>query len=100
MSELGDYGHTYLECSNCQRKLVDVWVTQDLPQFQWKVQSTCPYCPGERSFVYPITGAFRYAGYGVEDADGLDVDVKILVNNIKYEGDLVLFQTALPLKGA
>lgn len=78
---LVDGGHTYLECSSCGNKLIDIFHTQPDAidprtgePFQWKMRAQCCYC-GDKSYIKDITGKFHIGGYGEDKEDDPNDDI-------------------------
>lgn len=89
-----DGPHTILECSNCQKSLVDVWSVQPDQPFNWKVKAKCCYC-GDTSFEKDVTGLFRYSG-AQEPTENDPEDTRLVtqVTHMDVDGEKVLFYTA------
>lgn len=102
---LKDGGHIFLECSNCNKQLVDIFIVkpdakkEDGTLITWRCQAECCYC-NDKSFVKEVNGIFRPAGIiklneNSEDAYKNLVDIV----DIKYDEDFVLFKTARSING-
>lgn len=69
---LKDYGHVYLNCSNCLAPLADIWIVdKDFP-VDWKFKAECPHC-NDASFVKEVRGKF-YLGPGCINKDKTDIE--------------------------
>lgn len=79
---LKDGGHVILRCSNCDRPLADVFVTQPgklVPgtntPFTWRLRARCCYgCTRpngspEHSFIETVEGLYHLGGYGEDNPD-------------------------------
>ncbi len=103
---LKDAGHFIIECSNCLKPLVDLWLTRPGERIRykdgkeiktlnvvWKVQATCCYC-GDHSFVQEIQGGFHSGP--IFESRGENDDVKLHdVDDPIVDGNRVLFNTRL-----
>lgn len=83
-----DGGHIYLECSNCRKKLADLWITNPEFDAKWNVRANCPFC-GDHSYNKEIHGMFAAAGYFINDSEGEDLSVYCSTNleNIEMKED-------------
>jgi len=89
-----DGGHVILECSSCNKPLVDVWSVQPDQPFEWKVKAKCCYC-GDSSFQKEVKGLFRYSGaQKPSDTDAEDTTLVTQVTHLEADGQNVLFYTA------
>lgn len=70
---LVDGGHLILACSNCDKKLIDIFITQPTAPFKWRAKAKCWSC-GDESFWKEFEGRFSPAGFGKETVDGQDFD--------------------------
>ena len=95
-----DGGHVILECSNCNKQLVDIFIVkpdakrEDGSDFIWRCQAQCCYC-NDKSFIKEIKGIFRPGSIikiSAENPDHYDNIVDIA--DISYEDDFVFFKTA------
>lgn len=57
-SHLTDGEHVAFNCSNCNKLLAKVWLTQPDFQMTSKIVANCPYC-GDKSFEKAVEGAFH-----------------------------------------
>jgi hypothetical protein len=67
-----DGGHQYIKCSNCEKILLDIWITMPDLDADMDVEANCPFC-GDKSFRTTIHGGFAPAGYFVQKPDSEDV---------------------------
>lgn len=80
--EFKDGGHIILNCSNCGKPLVDIWITVPKLDVVNYVRAECCYC-GDFSFIHTIKGGFRYSGI-IEYINGSDDYKQItMVSNIE-----------------
>jgi len=80
-------------CSNCDKKLVQVVVTEKDDQVVWKAKARCCYC-GDSSFTKTFTGHFSYKGDDVNEPthpDGLRALTNVV--DVAYENDTIVFVT-------
>jgi DNA-directed RNA polymerase subunit RPC12/RpoP len=78
-----DGPHHILSCSNCRKKLVDIWVTRPHENSQWNMYAKCCYC-NDRSMYTKVNGGFTY--YGIENqTDILDVDIDETQNIVMFK---------------
>lgn len=83
-----------LECSNCNKPLVDIRSTNPDQPFLWKVKAKCCYC-GDSSFEKEIRGLIKYFGAQVpKDGDSSEVVVVTRIAHLEADGEKVLFHTA------
>ncbi len=97
-----DGGHVLLSCSSCNRKLVDVFVTNPHAKhpltgepFCWSLRATCCFC-GDKSFPVEVKGLFHKGGWGEIKRDDVTEDVpqtKISHEEIAEDGVSVTFFT-------
>lgn len=87
---LQDGGHNYLTCSNCKKKLVDLWVTNAGLDRSFKYRANCPYC-GDKSFEKTIKGGVAVAGIYKEIDEDNDVALT-LVENFDIIGDTIEYK--------
>lgn len=90
---LKDGGHVLLRCSNCNKPLCDIFVTQPgkkMPgtnePFEWRVRARCCYgCKNhegkpETSYIEKIIGLYHLGGHGIPNpANPDDPDDNIVV---------------------
>jgi hypothetical protein len=102
---LKDGGHIFLECSNCNKKLVDIFIVkpdakkEDGTPIKWNCQAECCYC-NDKSFIKEISGIFRPAGIIKLNEDSEDAYKNITdITNIDYDDDFVFFKTARSING-
>ena len=56
--EVTNHKHEVIRCSNCEKGLVDVWVTRpDFPIAQ-ALRADCPFC-NDQSYIVDIQGGFH-----------------------------------------
>jgi hypothetical protein len=98
-SSYEDGGEILFCCSNCDEKLVVLWITRpneklDKKPLKWKMRAKCCYC-GDYSFVKEVVGGFHYKGYDLPHPNGNPEDVIPLVNVIDFrrEKDVLTFIT-------
>tara|TARA_Y100001938_G_scaffold131336_1_gene188320 strand:- start:3004 stop:3252 length:249 start_codon:yes stop_codon:yes gene_type:complete len=66
-----------LECSNCSKKLVEIWIKNSSDKLS-KVRAECCYC-GDRSYSVEVRGEFYIGGTdnasleGVEEKNGTQI---------------------------
>ena len=102
---LKDGGHVILECSNCNKPLVDIFIVkpdakkEDGSDFIWRCQAECCYC-NDKSFIKNVVGIFRPAGI-IKITDENEECYKNIVNivDIEYDNDYVLFKTSRSKNG-
>lgn len=51
-----DLGHVFLECTNCDVSLVDVWIIEETDEVH-KIKAVCMEC-GDGSFYKEVKGKF------------------------------------------
>ena len=97
---LVDGGHIILECSNCNKPLVDIFIVkpdakrEDGSDFLWRCQAECCYCK-DKSFIKEVKGIFRPGGIIKVSPDNPDsYDNIVDIADINYEDDYVLFKTS------
>lgn len=103
---LVDGGHTYIECSSCGAKLIDVFHTRPDAidpgtgkPFHWKLQATCGFC-GDTSYVTEVTGKYHLGPYGVDKQDDETDDVILLsIDKIEPVDDKLIIHTIQRSKG-
>tara|TARA_E500000331_G_scaffold227526_1_gene217766 strand:+ start:1413 stop:1658 length:246 start_codon:yes stop_codon:yes gene_type:complete len=61
---------TTLECSNCSKKLVEVWV-KNSENKKTKLRAECCYC-GDKSYAVEIKGDFYVGGTDFASVDGIE----------------------------
>jgi hypothetical protein len=83
-----------LECSSCNKPLVDVRTTNPEQPFVWKVRAKCCYC-GDTSFEKEVHGLLRYFGaQAAKEEDSSDVVLLTRIAHLEADGDKVIFHTA------
>ena len=97
---LKDGGHVILECSNCNKPLVDLFIVkpnekrEDGTDFIWKCQAGCCYC-NDKSFITEVKGIFRPGGIIKVSDENEDVYRNIVdIVDIEYDDNFVLFKTS------
>lgn len=88
-----------LQCSNCDKKLVNIWVTKPKQTIhgkpaKWNVRAECCYC-GDISFTKEIVGGFRYTGFYLPNPNSKnpeDVIEKTKITDVTGE-DVLTFHT-------
>lgn len=92
-----DGGHIYLECSNCRKKLADLWITNPELDTNWNVRADCPFC-GDHSYNKEVAGGFAAAGYFINDSEGEDISVYCSTNlddiQMDYDKGLVIIKVS------
>lgn len=96
---LKDGGHIILECSNCNKPLVDILVVkpdakrEDGSDIVWKCQAECCYCK-DKSFMTEIKGIFRPGGIiKIDDKNEDNYENIVDLADVQYEDNFVLFKT-------
>lgn len=82
------------ECSNCDKKLVEVVITEEDSSFHWTARAKCCYCQEEFSFQKEFCGHFSYKGYDVVDnlhPDGFKPLTNVI--DVNYDKGLLTFIT-------
>lgn len=85
-----DGEHVILRCSNCNRKLVDVWITSPEEVVTSTVLAKCGYC-GDKSFEKKIKGSFHI---GATD-ESLILDTQFLDINMDSTRTIITSQKVL-----
>lgn len=94
-----DGGHIYLKCSNCNKDLVDIWITQPTAPFKWRAKAKCWNC-GDESYWKDFKGRFAAAGFSKETTDeDYDNLTKLLAPEFKHPDPVtgvtdIIFPTA------
>jgi len=96
---LEDGGSATLQCSNCDKKLVEIWRTRPNEKLNdkaviWKLRAKCCYC-GDKSYPIEFQGGFHYKGIGkVLDKNKPEDEIDITkITNVEPVGDEVVFYT-------
>lgn len=79
-SGLTDGGHIYIDCSNCNAALMDIWRSRPNESHTWKLRASCPFC-GDKSFIVEVKGGFHPGGFGVTKEDDDSDDIPITSND-------------------
>ena len=78
-----DAGHHILNCANCLKSLMDIWVVRvdetfaDGSPFEFNYRATCPYCGGS-SYKKKIRGKIYPGGIAIPNPDRPDDDLRLL----------------------
>ncbi len=97
---LEDGGHVIIKCSNCDRGLLDIFITQPRAidpatnkPFVWNMKAKCCFC-GDHSYVKEIKGKFHLSGYGQikEDDESQDIP-ETFIGSIDEQGDVIIVET-------
>lgn len=70
-SHLTDGEHVYFDCSNCGKKLAEVWITQPNFNLTSHIVVECVYC-GDKSFKKEVKGAFHIGHTDKTTIDDID----------------------------
>lgn len=91
--KIKDCGNIILKCSNCNKPLVDLLITDSEADIKWKCVAECCYC-GDKSFITEINGMFRPGGCITIDRNNPDhfVQNTLLIDIINDE-DKIVFKT-------
>lgn len=103
---LSDGGHVIPRCSDCNRPLADIFITQPNARdrrgepFRWRVRATCAYgCKkpdgsAQTSFLQEFTGLYHLGGFGVDNPeDETDSEMKTAVVDTQFDAEGVLIIT-------
>lgn len=89
-SGLKDCGNTFIKCSSCGKKLVNLWrIRPDelTEEYMVDYQANCPYC-GDKSFKVKETMGVTISGIYKDLKD--DKEVKLTeVEDIDYDDNLI-----------
>lgn len=102
-----DGGHVLLKCSNCDKPLCDIHITQPdklIPgtqeKFEWYVRAKCCYgCKRgkepEYSYIEKIVGLYHLGGYGVVNPEDPDDSTVItvpvgIIDELDSDGNAVI----------
>ena len=69
--EIEDNEHVILCCSDCDKPLIDVWVTRSEYPAKHQIRAECYFC-GDQSFIANVKGAFHLGacnGVGISDIE-------------------------------
>ena len=76
--------HVILQCSMCNKKLCDIWITQPHLKVETEIYANCGHC-GDRSYQKKIKGKFHI---GIIDGTGItniSHDFKDTVDDYIYQ---------------
>lgn len=76
LTQIQDGGHVIIKCSNCQKPLVDIWLTYKDEDQETTVVANCPFCQ-DKSFQQKISGIFHFGA-----VDGVYIYDVLIDNNI------------------
>ena len=77
--ELENNEHVIVHCSNCDKPLVDVWVTRSEYPVKNQIRASCCFCDDD-SFIVDVDGAFHLGG-----CDGVGIgNIDTTVMSILY----------------
>jgi hypothetical protein len=91
--KIKDDGNVIIYCSNCNKPLIDLLITNSDADFIWKCIAECCYC-GDKSFIKEVKGIFRPGGcvtVNEKNPDHFTQDTLLL--DIITEEDRVIFKT-------
>ncbi len=86
---LEDGGHIFLDCSDCGKKLVDIWIQRPSEHIKFKYRASCPYC-GDESFSKEISGGIAFGGIA-ENPEDEDSKMLTIVENFESKDGYWLF---------
>jgi hypothetical protein len=91
-----DGGHVILECSACNAKLVDLWVTKPTLNVETSFVAICCYC-GDKSFATIVKGGVHIGGYA--HPDWPDVPITKF-KNVEIKGEVAYVETEKAASGS
>ena len=79
--ELDNNEHVIVQCSNCDKPLLDVWITRSQYPVKNEIRASCCFCDDD-SFIINIDGAFHLGGC---DGVGIaNIDTTQKEDNLEY----------------
>lgn len=88
-----DGGNIILYCSNCNKPLVDLFITDTQNDFVWKCVAECCYC-NDKSFIQEVKGMFRPGGCVTVDKENPDHFTQdTLLADIIHDEEKIIFKT-------
>lgn len=92
--KIEDHGNLIISCSNCNKPLVDLFITNTEADIQWQCVAECCYC-GDKSFIKDVKGIFRPGGCITVDKENPDHFIQdTLLTDIVTENNKIIFKTA------
>lgn len=76
----------FLECKQCNRKLITIVINEVDLNFPWDLKANCPYCKGD-SKELRIHGIFCSAGFHIPKEDGLNSYDYVDVEDMDFNED-------------
>lgn len=96
--KINDHGNIIIYCSNCNKPLVDLFITDAKADLNWKCVAECCYC-GDKSFIKEVKGVFRPGGCVTIDENNPDHFTQdTLLQDIIQEDEKIIFKTSLGVK--
>lgn len=91
--KIKDDGNVIISCSNCNKPLVDLFITDAEADLIWNCVAECCYC-GDKSFIKEVKGIFRPGGCVTIDEKNPDhFKLNTLLVDIVTNEDKVIFKT-------
>lgn len=91
--KIKDGGNIVISCSNCNKPLVDLLITDPEADFNWKCVAECCYC-GDKSFIKEVKGVFRPGGCVTVSKDNPDHFFQdTLLADIIHDNEKIIFKT-------
>jgi hypothetical protein len=82
LTPIKDDGHILLKCSNCDKELIDIWLTHTEMPIKTKIAAVCCFC-GDKSFQKEIKGVYH-----------LSACKNLSINNIINDNEVFIIQTS------